>query len=195
MRKSNSIRKAEMVEFAEHMMMEGGITNVTIKAIAERSGFSEAAVYRHFKDKQSLLHAVADDLEQRLFQAFEEAIQGIDSPLDRLAHIMETHLRFTERRRGGLFVVIAACIHGDNEPLRKRMLSLMDRYVARIATLLEECREKNLLRADVDIQECSFLFFGMVQNAAIYFALTDYKSKPIGHYQAFWDTFLRGIVR
>lgn len=194
MRKSTTIRKAEMVSLVERLLMDGGIKNVTIKTIASASGFSEAAVYRHFKNKQAMLQAVADDLEQRLFQAFDDASSGVENPMERLARIMETHLQFTERRRGGLFLVISACILADDSALKKRMFSLVERYLDRIGNLLQQSMERKLIRMDVDIRECSLFFFGMIQNAAIYFALSEYKSTPASHNNAFFDTFFRGLV-
>lgn len=194
MRKATEVRKTEMVDLVERLLIEGGISNVTIHTIAKRSGFSEAAVYRHFKNKQAILQTVADDLEQKLFQSFDDAVVGIDDPREKISRIMQTHLQFTERRHGGLFVVIAACIHANNAPLKKRMLSLVGRYLNQIEALLKDGMARNLVRADIDLRECSLLFFGMIHNAAIYFLLSEYKKKPSDFYKTFWAIFLQGIT-
>ena len=48
-------RKQQIVETASQLFSERGYENVTLRAIAERLGYSHAALYRYFPDKASLL--------------------------------------------------------------------------------------------------------------------------------------------
>jgi AcrR family transcriptional regulator len=53
-------RQKQIVTAALGIISERGLEALTMKAIAQRVGFSDAAVYRHFRDKSSMLGAMVD---------------------------------------------------------------------------------------------------------------------------------------
>jgi AcrR family transcriptional regulator len=53
-------RQKEIVEAALALVTDHGLEALTIKNIASRVGFSDAAVYRHFKNKAQILEAIID---------------------------------------------------------------------------------------------------------------------------------------
>jgi TetR/AcrR family fatty acid metabolism transcriptional regulator len=55
-----AFRKKEIVEAALGIMADHGLEALTIKNIAGRVGFTDAAVYRHFENKAQILNAIVD---------------------------------------------------------------------------------------------------------------------------------------
>jgi TetR/AcrR family transcriptional regulator, fatty acid metabolism regulator protein len=53
-------RQKEIVAAALGLISEGGLETLTIKNIADRVGFSDAAVYRHFRNKAQILTTIID---------------------------------------------------------------------------------------------------------------------------------------
>jgi len=53
-------RQTEIVEAALGIISERGLEALTIKGIAARVGFSDAAVYRHFRNKAQILSTIID---------------------------------------------------------------------------------------------------------------------------------------
>jgi AcrR family transcriptional regulator len=59
-----------------------GVDGFSLRGVARRAGVSAPAVYRHFKDKDDLLAAVAADAQQRLQAQIGEAhASAADNPL------------------------------------------------------------------------------------------------------------------
>lgn len=58
--------RAALLKSAAKMISEGGIENVTMRALSNRIGVSRTALYQHFKNKNDLLSAVAADSYARL---------------------------------------------------------------------------------------------------------------------------------
>lgn len=50
-----------MLDAAAHVMRTRGLANATTKEIAKAAGFSEAALYKHFRDKTDLFLAVLSE--------------------------------------------------------------------------------------------------------------------------------------
>lgn len=59
-KKSTRVRKEEIVQAALEVIGKKGVRALTIAAIAESAGMSEANVYRHFGGKDEIFSALAD---------------------------------------------------------------------------------------------------------------------------------------
>ncbi|MDP8258487.1 MAG: TetR/AcrR family transcriptional regulator [Candidatus Aadella gelida] len=193
MRKTSSQRKEEIVSSARDLVMRKGIKNLTIKNLAKKNKISEAAIYRHFKDKRAILVALIESFEHNLMKAITEPIKRYKNPLTRLKEIMKTHMVFTEKKKGMLFAITAESIHFDNDFLRRKILGVIERYKNEIIKILTEAQKKGLLRKDVNLNAVSLAFFGMIQTAIIQFALTNYTVPPLTKFQTLWKIFTIGI--
>ena len=67
---------------------------VSIRAIAERVGVSAPSIYRHFEDKEALLHAVCADVFAQLQIAVADAVAEAGGPLDALAKAARCYIDF-----------------------------------------------------------------------------------------------------
>lgn len=183
----------EIVASAQSFMMDHGIQHITIKALADLNHISEAAIYRHFKNKHDILAAVVDDIEEKLLRVMDREVAGQDSPFEKLKHVMKAHLLFTERRKGGLFVITAECVHSEDRLLRKHILKLIDKYNLRIRQILGQAQKQEMLSPGLNLRYAGILFYGLIQSAAIDFALNDYTQKPITRFATMWNIYLKGI--
>lgn len=60
-RMSADDRRAQIVAAARELFARSGFDATTTREIATAAGISDALIYRHFPDKQALLHAIVDD--------------------------------------------------------------------------------------------------------------------------------------
>jgi AcrR family transcriptional regulator len=192
-RKPTETRKKEIVGTAQKFMIERGVHAITLKNIARLNGISEAAVYRHFKSKRAILAAIIDDVEQKLMEAFDQALSSNDDPVKKLKDIMRIHLIFTEKRKGGLFVITSECIHLNDDYLRKKILKVIDNYTDRIGNLLDQARARGLARPEMGTKEASLMYYGLIQTAATDFTLRNYNVPPIKKFEHLWRFFCNGI--
>ena len=88
-----NLREA-LLEAARGVLEETGPASLSLRDVARRAGVSPGAPYRHFKDREALLAAVATDG----FHAFEEALvaaaEGAPDPLERLRRLGVEYVRF-----------------------------------------------------------------------------------------------------
>ncbi len=193
MRKSTETRKKEIIATAQKFMFEKGVHAITLKNIARMNNISEAAVYRHFTSKRAILAAIIDDVEIKMMEAFDRAVSPDADPVKKLKDIMRTHLIFTEKRKGGLFVITSECIHLNDDLLRKKILKVIDNYTDRIGGLLNEARVRGLVHPEMGIKEASLMYYGLIQTAATDFALRNYDVPPISKFEHLWRFFCNGI--
>lgn len=66
--------RAALIEATLHAIAEDGPDGFTLRDVARRAGVSAAAPYRHFRDKEQLLAAVAGECAERLGELTERAV-------------------------------------------------------------------------------------------------------------------------
>lgn len=63
-RKKTELRQQQILEAAAKLIFKYGCEHLTVKRIAAAVGISEAAVYRHFTSKKSILSFLLHRLEE-----------------------------------------------------------------------------------------------------------------------------------
>lgn len=193
LRKKTEIRKQEIVSIAWELVSKQGAGAVTIKNIASKAGISEAAVYRHFKDKSSILTALVDSFEEYLLGSIDHPLKNYKNPLVKLREIMRAHLDITEQKQRIMFALTAESLHFNDDHMRKKILGVIEKYKSRIKGILQEAKDAGLVRKDINLDGVSLIFFGMIEAAVIQYALSNYTVKPTTKFNTTWKIFLNGI--
>jgi len=85
----------EILDAAERLLIETGSEEaVSIRRIADAVGVTPPSIYLHFADKEELLFAVCERQFEELDRVTEEAVVGIDDPLEELYTRGKAYVRF-----------------------------------------------------------------------------------------------------
>ncbi|MBK6754689.1 MAG: TetR/AcrR family transcriptional regulator [Flavobacteriales bacterium] len=119
-------RQLEIMEAAGQLMTESGYAALTTKRLAERMGFSEPALYRHFKSKEeillTMLHYLAASMEERL----TEVTARVSDPSERVVAMFDSHFRFFTQYPHFLMAIFASGVLDQTPALDKGITDLMD---------------------------------------------------------------------
>ena len=83
-----------LVTEAALLLDRGGGTAVTLRAVAHAVGVSHNAPYRHFKDRNALLAAIAERDFVMLTTTFERTRSGQGTPIERLKAGLDAFIRY-----------------------------------------------------------------------------------------------------
>lgn len=120
----NMNRKSALLQLARDIYLSEGRDHLTMRRLAERAGISAPAIYRHFKNKEELFHAI---LEQgvRMMSETVHACPALgenpapDEILQRIRLLPETLLLFSRKHPeyyDALFMVPRTMPEGMIEP-------------------------------------------------------------------------------
>lgn len=73
---------------------------LSLRHLARRAGVTPPAAYRHFRSKDDLLDAIAEEGFRDLNTRFEEAISGADEPSGQLTEVGVAYVRFAKEKPG-----------------------------------------------------------------------------------------------
>ncbi|MBV8979441.1 MAG: TetR/AcrR family transcriptional regulator [Acidimicrobiia bacterium] len=132
---------SEILDAAERLLIETGSEEaVSIRRIAEAVGVTPPSIYLHFADKDELLLAVCERQFGELHRVMEEAVVGVDDPVEQLYRRGKAYVRFgldhPEQYRI-LFMRAADHTMGGPDAERVRSASSFDHFVDAVARAVD----------------------------------------------------------
>lgn len=94
-----------LIRAARDLLETDGIDGLSLRALAKATGVTQAAPYSHFRDKDDLLAAIAEEGFQRLALQMAEDATGAASTRERIERLMVSYIRFA-RENTALFQIM-----------------------------------------------------------------------------------------
>ncbi|HEX9941248.1 MAG TPA: TetR/AcrR family transcriptional regulator, partial [Thermoanaerobaculia bacterium] len=132
-------RQEEILSHTLELVREGGLANLTMKKVAERMGFTEPALYRHYPTKQALVLGLLDRLEGMLLPRIRAlAAETAVPPVERLEGIVAHHLGLILDTDGLPFLLLAEASAAGDEVVIRRMSRIAGGLLESLARVLAE---------------------------------------------------------
>jgi AcrR family transcriptional regulator len=192
---STKVRQRQIVDAARKVIIKYGSEHVTVKRIAKEVGFSESAIYRHFKSKRDILSLLADHIEDSLVGDVTRATTEGYTPLEILDRVLRSHLSAIEQRRGISFQVIAEIVSLGDKKLNGKISHAIDRYTGCLKDLLSEGVKAGEVREDIDLEAAATALFGIIQGLVNVWALKNYDFDPQEKYVPLWHIFREAVIK
>jgi AcrR family transcriptional regulator len=191
--KSTIIRKKQIIDAARKLIIKKGSEHLTLRAMARAVGFSEAAIYRHFKNKQEVLSFLMSTIMDEMLH---EVISGASENTNTLAtvdSVLKHHLSEIEQRRGISFQIIAEIISLGDKKLNRKVYIKLTEYLNRLRTLFADGASTNSIRNDIDLDAAAMLLFSMIQGIVNIWVLSNYDFDLTAKYESLWSIYQKAI--
>lgn len=195
-RETTEVRQQQIVDAAAILIFKHGSEHLTVKRIAEEVGISEAAIYRHFKSKKSILSFLLTHIEEVLLKDISpETVANQPITLDIIENIIKNHFSMISMRKGISFQVIAEIISLGDQSLNKQAYKAINKYIARLKELLDEGVRDGAVRPDIDLEASATLLFTLIQGLVNIWSLSAGRYKLIEKYTSLWHIYRQAIAR
>jgi AcrR family transcriptional regulator len=132
-------RQDEILDRTIELMREAGLAGLTMKKVAERVGFTEPAMYRHFPTKQALLLGVAGRLGGMFLGPVRALAERTDlPPLERIERIVAHHIGLIVDTDGLPILLLAEATASNEEELAQKMAGIAGTYLQIVGQLASE---------------------------------------------------------
>ncbi|MFC3449546.1 TetR/AcrR family transcriptional regulator [Amycolatopsis speibonae] len=173
--------REEIVAAAAKVMRERGYAHATTKAIAQAAGYSEALLYKHFKDKTELFMSVLTERLPALGTTLDELTKNpADTPLEtNLARLARITLSFYLES-----FPIAVSLFSSRELLATHREQVMNRQggpdvpLVRVTGYLGEELRRGRIREDADLDASASLLLGACFQYAFLASFEDREPSP-----------------
>jgi AcrR family transcriptional regulator len=191
------IRREQIAEAALTLIAGQGLRRLSMAAVARRVGLVPSGIYRHFKNKDELLGAVLDRVEERLLENVKKSRDEHADALDCLKDVLMRHIRYL--REGKVIsvprMIFSEDAHGDCPERKRRVLGVFKRYTGEVGEIVRLGQQQGRIRPELDIQTVAMMLFGIVVPAGILWHLTDGGFDVTRHAQRAWQVFSMAVTQ
>lgn len=171
MRQPAELRKAQIVAKILDLADRIGPDRVTTSAVAAEIGVTQAAVFRHFPSKAEMWGAVADHVAGALTEAWEKALEGDKSPVERVRALIAAQLQQITATPAMPMLLFSRELNVENAALRA---AFRDRLATLNGLLMREVlrgQEAGAFAGDISAADAAVLLTSLVQGVAIRWSL------------------------
>ncbi|HPK53773.1 MAG TPA: TetR/AcrR family transcriptional regulator [Smithellaceae bacterium] len=194
-RENTEERQQQIIDAAGNLISKHGSEHLTVKKIAAEVGISEAAIYRHFKSKKSILFFLLNHIEQNLLRDISPTAVGKEPvSLEVIEEIIRNHFSVIGVRKGISFQIIAEIISLGDRKLNKQASQTIDKYISRLKELLAQGVRDGAIRKDLDLESSAILLFTLIQGLVNIWALSDDGFNLIKKFTSLWKVYREAVV-
>lgn len=192
-KKSTRIRKEEIVQAALEVIGEKGVRALTIAAIANSAGMSEANIYRHFSGKDEIFSALADYIGSEVMGKAATVAGGSRKPLEKLETIFFSHITIIAEHPGIPRFVFSDDVHLTYRHLSEALALRIGRYVETIAGIIAAGIAEGELKPELSPHETALTLLGMIQFTALRWTISNASFEIRPEAEKLWKNFMNLI--
>lgn len=170
-RRSSKERQMQILEIARDLIFNEGFSTFTIREVAGRVGISEAAIYRHFANKEELMLALLESL----FAPWREAIARLVAEdlhfSNKLEELCRLHLHHLLDERLNPVLFLSEAVNPQHQRLLANMRANLGFLRQSVAEIVVAGVKKRQVRNDIEPEAVTAAVLGMLQNAVIKWTL------------------------
>lgn len=168
-------------------------STITTSEIAGKAGVTEALIYKYFPDKRGLLNQVLAEYMKGFISNMNQQLQGATGALNKLATVIEAHLRmYADNRVFGRILIIE--VRNHNDYFNSEAYSIVREYAGAIRAIVKEGQENGEISADVDSDVIVRIILGAIEHASLPWVLFSARMDPVAIASQLHRILVRGLV-
>jgi AcrR family transcriptional regulator len=157
-RKPTEDRKREIADATLAIIAKQGVRGFTTKSISKQVGLAEGTIFRHFKNKEEIVHAAIDRLEEILFEDFPAPESD---PISLLGQIFRKRLKIMHNNPGILRIFFTdELAQAGNREAAERVYELKKKSLDFIRLCLTEAVSKGFAKEGLNPEALKIIVHG-----------------------------------
>lgn len=161
------IRREQIAEAALAIIATHGLGKLNAVSVAKRVGLVPSALYRHYRNKESLLDAVLALIEARLLGHVQAVAEGPGDALKRLRNLLDRHIELLLNNPGIPLVIFSQEFCFGKPARRRSVFQVISAYLAAVADIVRKGQHEGCIDPKHDPDAIALLFLGLIQPMAI----------------------------
>jgi AcrR family transcriptional regulator len=160
-RLSSKKRRKEILDVALKIIYEEGFYNLTIRNIAERTGISEAALYRHFNNKKEIINNLVDLIFKSDYFQYSEIDKS--DPIALLQKIIFTQMKEFEESPYITAITFQDEIFREYPDIGEKFNRHREEREAFFSKIITINQSKGLISEELDPETFALLLMGAIR--------------------------------
>ena len=183
-----SQRQIEIVEAATKLIGEKGIQNLTTKNLASEMGFTEPALYRHFKGKTEILQSILGYYKVKLKNGLQSVLDSRLTGLEKLEGMMKFQFNHFSKNPAVIMVIFAETSFQYNDLLSNMVTEILVQKQKFVAQIIHTGQEEGNIRNDIEAHQLATMVMGSMRFTVLRWRLSKFNFDLIKEGVALWES-------
>jgi len=167
-------RQKDIINAATELIGERGVQRLTTKSLAAKIGFSEPALYRHFKDKNEILRSILLHFKGEMGQGLKNIVFSDLTSIEKLKKIISFQFGFFIKFPAVIMVIFSETSFQDNKSLSKTVKTILDDKRNIIHDIIKSGQKEGSIRKDLDYTQITNIVMGSMRVTVLNWRLNEY---------------------
>ncbi|MGD2295869.1 MAG: TetR/AcrR family transcriptional regulator [Candidatus Aminicenantes bacterium] len=190
---SENNRKNDIIKTCLRIVDEHGLKGLTVARIAQEVGFSESALYRHFKSKAEIISMIIDATKKAAREHLSEVRKTSTNPEEDLRHLLHLNLEFLQQFPGLFRIIYWDEIHIGQSELMHKLEKLTSELLRVVVDILKDGKKEGIFGQEVDTKTAAIHFLGIIQTAFSFWTIEHRKGSLTLLGEKLLSQFLTGV--
>ncbi len=158
-----SPRQTEIINAATELIGISGVQNLTTKSLAAKMGFSEPALYRHFKDKNEILRSILLYFKGNMGEGLKHILIENKTGLEKILEIIAYQFDFFVKFPAVIMVIFSETSFQDDKNLSLTVKNIVDDKRNIVKEIILSGQKDGSIRKDIDVEELTNIVMGSMR--------------------------------
>jgi len=167
-------RQFEIIQAAGKILISSGINGLTTKNLAIEMGFTESALYRHFKCKHDIIAAMLNYLADNMQQRFDKIITKSQTPKDNLTALFNSQFDFFSDNPYFVIAVLSDGLMQESETINQCIKSLMAIKSKHLIAIINQGQTQGIFTQNITVKQTVHLIMGSFRLLILKWRMDDF---------------------
>jgi len=154
-------RQIEIIEVAGRLLIDKGVKGLTTKNLSIELGFSESALYRHFKNKEDIIVLLINYLETNIKERLQPIYDNnLLSPIDKLITLFNSQFSYFQQNPHFIVAILSEGLFDETEKINASIMKIIDYKTQLIAAIIDDAKQKNLFNPEISTPDMVHIIVG-----------------------------------
>jgi TetR/AcrR family fatty acid metabolism transcriptional regulator len=167
----NNDKYRKIISAATKVFAKNGFYKAKVSEIAKKAGIADGTIYIYFKHKDDILIALFEEKMQEVLDNMKKQISLESDPLKKIQRFAFLHLKLIEDNKD-MAEIIQVELRQSGKFMKNYHNEKFVQYLDLIGNIIQEGKEKGLIRKDIIPRIGKRAFFGALDEMSRYWVLS-----------------------
>lgn len=160
-KESTEIRQEQIKKTVLEIIAEEGLHNLSTRNLAKRIGFTEGAIFRHFKTKRDIIKGIMDDVANNLIGSLRSIVLSPVKTEDKLFNYLCRNVRYLKENRGVTILLFSEATHLGDKELKEKLNQILSEQKQFIIKMVKDGIAEELCDKNINPEDIAMLYMGI----------------------------------
>jgi AcrR family transcriptional regulator len=160
MKHSISARQTQIIEATGKVLMQKGIKGLTTKNLALQMGFTEGALYRHFKSKDDIIALLLNYFSTNISERITPILETTESAENQLKMVFKSQFNFLSQHPHFVIAILSEGLFDESEKINRAILLVFETKMDLLSRIINSGKINQEFTLQLETKEIIHLLAG-----------------------------------